>query len=123
MPRAGVDCFMTTVAVSPTVSVIVPVHHAGPEFRHCLDSLTRAAPVPCEIIIVADGQAAGNGKMAHPAGVSILTLPVTGGPARARNHGAAAARGDILLFIDSDVTVRSDIISKITTIFTTNPDL
>ena len=104
-------------AASPTVSVIVPVHNGGDEFQRCLNSLTRAAPPPREIIIVADGATDGDWKLAETFGLQILRLPVTGGPARARNHGARAATGDILLFIDSDVAVPSDIIFKVTATF------
>jgi GT2 family glycosyltransferase len=103
---------------SPTVSVIVPVHKGGAEFERCVASLTRAAPPPQEIIIVADGESAAGCKPAQTFGLQILRLPVTGGPARARNHGARAATGDILLFIDSDVAVPADIISKVTATFT-----
>ena len=56
-------------------------------------------------------------------GLQVLRVRVAGGPARARNHGARAATGDILLFIDSDVAVRADIVGKITAIFTGEPHL
>ena len=78
-------------AASPSISVIVPVHNGGGEFRDCLDSLTRVVPAPREIIIVADGESDGSWKLAESLGLQILRLPVTGGPARARNYGARAA--------------------------------
>ena len=108
---------------SPTVSVIVPVHQGAEEFQRCVDSLTQVAPPPREIIIVADGETDAGWNLEETLGLQVLRLPVAGGPARARNHGARAATGDILLFIDSDVAVRADIVGKITAIFTGEPHL
>jgi GT2 family glycosyltransferase len=107
----------------PTVSIVVPVYNGGDHFHRCLGSLSQAVPPPDEIIIVADGESDGCWRLAESFATRVIGLPVTGGPARARNHGARAATSDILLFIDSDVAVPSDIVSKITAIFTDDPDL
>jgi cellulose synthase/poly-beta-1,6-N-acetylglucosamine synthase-like glycosyltransferase len=45
------------------------------------------------------------------------------GPARARNVGARAASGEIVVFLDADVCVSPDTISKIVTEFTQDPEL
>ncbi|MGI0025997.1 MAG: glycosyltransferase, partial [Nitrososphaera sp.] len=45
-------------------------------------------------------------------GVSILRLPKNSGPASARNYGALHANGDILIFVDADVVVSPDAISR-----------
>ncbi len=101
----------------PTISVVVPLHKGGQEFQRCFKSLTRAAPPPAELIVVVDGESDGDWKPKRASGLRILSLPATGGPARARNHGARAASGDILLFIDSDVEVPQDIVSKVAALF------
>ncbi len=101
----------------------MPVHNGGEYFHRCLSSLSRTAPPPDEIIIVADGESDGCWRLAESFDVRVIRLPVTGGPARARNHGARSATGDILFFVDSDVAVPSDIVRKITEIFTRAPDL
>ena len=107
----------------PTVSVVVPVHNAGEHFHRCLNNLAQAAPPPDEIIVVADGESDGSWRLAESFATQVIRLPVSGGPARARNYGARVASGDILLFIDSDVAVRADIVGKITAIFTVEPHL
>ena len=104
-------------SVSPTISIIVPVHNGGESFRRCLENLSLTRPAPHEIIIVADGESDGSWRMAESAGARLIRLPVAGGPARARNHGAAAATGDVLLFIDSDVAVPADIVGRVAAIF------
>lgn len=104
-------------ARSPTVSIIVPVHNGGEHFRKCFLSLNRIQPTPHEIIIVADGESDGSWRLAETSAARLIRLPVPGGPARARNQGANAATGDVLLFIDSDVTVPVDIVGRVGAIF------
>ncbi len=105
------------------VSVIVPVHNGGIKFRACLDSLEKCSPSPCEIIIVADGWSDGEWLVAKQRGHRTLVNERQNGPAHARNIGAAAAQGDILLFIDADVVVNSDVILRIQSLFSREPHL
>jgi GT2 family glycosyltransferase len=51
----------------------------------------------------------------------VLQLPRRGGPARARTRGAELARGEILLFLDSDVLVREDTLAHVAGAFRDNP--
>ncbi|MGE5303850.1 MAG: glycosyltransferase family 2 protein [Alphaproteobacteria bacterium] len=75
----------------PTVSVVVPVHNAREHFHRCLNSLSQADPPPDEIIVVADGDNDDCWQLAESLATRVIRLPATGGPARARNHGARAA--------------------------------
>ncbi|MGM0425924.1 MAG: glycosyltransferase family 2 protein [Thermodesulfobacteriota bacterium] len=101
----------------PAISIIIPVHNGGAKFRLCLESVQRAIRSPNEIIVVADGESDGSWRMAEELGIKVITLPQTGGPARARNTGAQMAKGDILFFVDSDVTIPPDTLSHIHGIF------
>jgi len=92
-------------APGPTVSIIVPVDEEGAAFRQCLASLRALSPAPEEVIIVTDGNGAGTRELAAGAGFRVVECPRRGGPARARNLGARRARGEVLLFVDADVTV------------------
>ncbi len=112
-----------TSPATPTISVIVPVYNGGGEFRRCLENLSRTDPPPDEIIVVTDGATDGSSDLAESFGALVLKLPVTGGPARARNHGARRAAGGVLLFIDGDVLVAPDTIGKVAAIFRQNPAL
>lgn len=98
---------------SLVVSIIVPIHHAAGMFTPCLASLLQAVSYPHELIVVADGPAPEPTHLARQCGVKVVQLAHPGGPARARNRGAAEANGDILLFIDSDVLVPADIIGRV----------
>jgi glycosyltransferase involved in cell wall biosynthesis len=107
----------------PTISVIIPVHNGGENFRRCLSALTEAEPPPDEVIVIADGDTEDSGRLAEGFGVQVLITPTPGGPARARNLGARAARGDVLFFVDADVTVSPDVMDKITAAFRREPDI
>jgi len=114
---------MTSSLTKQEISVIVPVHNGGESFRKCLSSLTAAVPSPKEIIVVADGETDGSGLLAQEFGAQVLRIPGPGGPARARNWGARAAHGDILFFVDADVTVPPDALNQIVAAFARAPDL
>ncbi|PZD74211.1 Putative mycofactocin biosynthesis glycosyltransferase MftF [Acaryochloris thomasi RCC1774] len=105
------------------LSVIVPVHNGGDGFRRCLASLTEFAPPGTEIIVVADGESDSSWKLADEFGTRLIRLPESRGPAVARNSGAAVAEGDILFFVDADVVVHPDTMSKVLQAFEHNASL
>jgi glycosyltransferase involved in cell wall biosynthesis len=107
----------------PTVSVIIPVHNGGAYFRTCLSKLAQAVPKPIEIIVVADGDSDGSWRLAKEFGAKLIRIPESGGPARARNLGAQAAKGDILFFVDADVAVCPEAIGYGVSVFKHNPYL
>jgi len=113
---------MTQKVNRQTVSIIIPVHNGGEPFRKCLASLTTAGTHPDEVIVVADGETDGAWRQAEKFDYQTEMMPVSGGPARARNRGAQMARGDILLFVDADVTLSSDVVGQVASFFENNPD-
>lgn len=106
-----------------TISLILPVHNGGSALEHCLKSVKALNPGPAEIIVVADGDADGSWRLAEELGMTVLRIPISGGPARARNLGAQEATGEILLFIDADVTIRPDTVRQVASFFQQHPDV
>ena len=104
--------------VSPcSVSIIVPVVRAATPFAECLDSLARLAP-PCDdLVVVVDGVDELARVMAEQHGARVVCLPTRRGPAAARNAGARIACGEVLFFVDADVTLRSDALSRVRAAF------
>ncbi|OPZ18257.1 MAG: Glycosyl transferase family 2 [candidate division BRC1 bacterium ADurb.BinA364] len=92
-------------------SVVIPTRRRGAKLLRALEALdgSREAP-PFEAIVVFDGpDPAGAERVAafarrcgYP--LSVLDQPPAG-PAAARNRGAAAARGERLLFLGDDILV------------------
>jgi GT2 family glycosyltransferase len=104
-----------------SVSVIIPVHNGGDDFKECLKSLSACDPAPKEIIVVADGYTDGSWRFAEELGQTVLRREEAGGPAAARNLGAGRATGDILFFVDADVTVPGDAVGRVAAAFDKDP--
>lgn len=100
-----------------TVSVIVPVHRDGDAFRACLASLRAARRAPDEIIVVSDGGTDDLTSVEEEYSVRLIQATGPNGPAAARNGGASAASGDILLFVDADVTIPPSAIDQVVEFF------
>ena len=89
----------------PTVSVIVPVMDRADELRRCLESVQRLRypKERLEVLVVDDGSSDDGPAVARALGAVVIPSGGRGrGPAAARNVGAAAARGELLAFMDSD---------------------
>lgn len=115
---------MTSEQTAPlSISVIIPVHNGGDAFRQCLASVAVALPESSELIVVVDGDTNDSWRLAEDYGARVLRLAICHGPAYARNQGAHIASGDILFFVDADVTIPSDAIGDVVTIFATEPHL
>ncbi|MGE5789267.1 MAG: TIGR04283 family arsenosugar biosynthesis glycosyltransferase [Syntrophaceae bacterium] len=87
--------------MAPSVSVIIPVLRETQPLDSLIDHLLQIADgVPVEMIIV-DGSPDGESiKAISREGVTLLAAPA--GRARQMNAGAAAAKGDCLLFLHAD---------------------
>ena len=96
------------------VSVVIPTYNRRPILEKCLLALeqqqTSGTPVErYEVVVVDDGSTDGTptwlrqntDRFAHVR----LIEQVHGGPAEGRNHGVEHARGDVIVFIDSDLVV------------------
>lgn len=89
--------------MNPSVSVIIPVHQASAMLNDALSHLMAGTEVPTECIVVDDGSTDDSAQVALRYGAIVLATDRRSGPAHARNLGARAARGDVLLFLDADV--------------------
>ncbi|SEP89658.1 glycosyltransferase [Natrinema salaciae] len=87
-------------------SVVVPARDEEPRLERTLDSLAaQAYDGRLEVIIVATGTETARVARAHPTVDRALIDDRGAGPGPARNRGAAAAGGDVLLFTDADTVV------------------
>lgn len=98
---------------NPTVSVIVPVFNGSEHIRTCLEAIFSSTCRDFECIVVDDGSKDDTLLMINRFQVNVLILPKTYGPAYARNRGVEVSKGRILLFIDADVAIRPDTITRV----------
>lgn len=105
------------------ISIVIPVHNGGQSFIRCLESLQSVRGRCREIIVVADGDSDNSWQQAQLFGATVIRLPESGGPARARNVGAQAASGAILFFMDADVCIHADTLPKVAAAFEADSEL
>lgn len=105
------------------LSIVIPVHNGGENFRQCLSSLKKFATTVAEVIVVVDAGTDGSWQLAEESGAKVIRLPAAGGPARARNLGARAAQGDVIFFVDADVTIAPDTLDQVTIALRDYPDI
>jgi glycosyltransferase involved in cell wall biosynthesis len=89
------------------ISYIVPAHNEEALLGRTLSALhqsVRALCEPYEIIVISDGSTDRTGEIALEHGARVLSVNHRQ-IAATRNAGAAAAVGDIFIFVDADTTV------------------
>jgi hypothetical protein len=102
---------------------VIPAYNAGAHLGQCLEALSLARGSSHEIIVVDDGSTDGSKEIAARYAVRVLSGGERRGPAFARNLGARAALGELLLFIDADVCVHPDTLATIQCAFDGDPAL
>ncbi|HDY70694.1 MAG TPA: glycosyltransferase [Nitrospirae bacterium] len=96
-------------------SVIVPAYNADRTISKCLSSLTNQSisQDAYEVIVVDDGSTDKTPDIIRQFQVRYL-FQENSGPATARNKGAEEAKGEIILFTDSDCVPQSNWIEEMT---------
>lgn len=97
-------------------SVVIPVYEAGNCLDRCVASWLRQSERDLELLLVDDGSADGSGELCdawagRDARVRVIHQ-ANAGVSAARNAGIEAARGEYLLFTDSDDYVAPDYLEK-----------
>ncbi len=103
-----------TAATTPHLSLVVPTYRATRQLRALLQSIAAQSydPSQAEVIVVDDGTPgfdvdAWKG-LAGEFALTVIHQQQNGGRAVSRNAGIQAARGEIILFLDGDMTVEAD---------------
>lgn len=99
------------------ISVIIPMYNAGKNILPLLESLSSQSRHDFEVIIVDDGSTDSSREIVETNKKSF-SFPVTlitqqnAGPAKARNVGVENAKGQIVIFLDSDCLTPPDWIEE-----------
>lgn len=101
--------FALPVSADPRVSIVIPVHGELAYTVACLRSLARhAAQAPFEVIVVDDASPDDSAAtLARIDGLQLIRNASNLGFVGSCNAGAAAARGEFLLFLNNDTQVTS----------------
>ena len=99
------------------VSVIVPVYKSEKTLRTCVESLRRQTETDIEIILVDDGSPDSCPQICEELAEEDFRIRFVhkenGGVSSARNRGIEEARGEYLLFVDSDDYVEPDMVEEL----------
>jgi glycosyltransferase involved in cell wall biosynthesis len=105
------------------VSIVIPAFNVQETLGLCLASVFKSEYPRFECIVVDDHSADRTAEIAGSFDTRIIRLDQRKGAAYARNRGAENARGDILFFLDADVVVPADCLSRVVKTFDDNPDI
>jgi hypothetical protein len=116
---------LATVASRPRLSVVVPTHDTREITLRCLQALGPWLAEGAEVVLVDDGSRDGTAEAVEqrsPA-VRVLRSPEARGFTAAANEGLAAARGELLLLLNSDTEVEAATLPRLFAAFEADPRL
>ena len=107
-------------------SVIIPVYNVSTYLRRCVESVQKQTYTDMEIILVDDGSTDDSGQICDDLATEDVCIQVihkqNGGLSDARNAGLRLAKGEYVLFLDSDdVWLLPDGLEKIEEALQNNP--
>ena len=106
--------------MKPKISVIIPFFYSSKKtigtqqyfsllaFDKCLSGIFKSKFKNFEVIAVSDGSSTESIEIVKKYPCKLIKLKKNSGSGYSRNVGAINAKGKILVFIDSDVEVKSD---------------
>uniref|UniRef100_A0AAU2V299 Glycosyltransferase family 2 protein n=1 Tax=Streptomyces sp. NBC_00003 TaxID=2903608 RepID=A0AAU2V299_9ACTN len=96
----------------PLVSVIIPNYNYGRSIGLCVEAAQNQTYPRTEIIVIDDCSTDDSAATAAALGARVVSTGTNSGVAVARNLGAELARGEVLVFLDSDVAMHPDAIER-----------
>lgn len=99
------------------LSIVIPVYNVEKYLAKCLDSVIYSGLEGYEILVVNDGSTDGSGAVAaeyaarYPELIRLMEKE-NGGLGSARNAGLEAARGEFVVFLDSDDWLRKNAVPE-----------
>lgn len=111
----------------PEFSIVVPIYNVEGYLKKCLDSILNQTFVDYEIILVNDGSTDQSLSiikeyMSKYPDIKLINQE-NKGLSEARNSGLKEARGNYVLFVDSDDFIDKDLLLNLNDSIINNPDL
>ncbi|MER7456804.1 glycosyltransferase family A protein [Micromonospora sp. NPDC126480] len=96
----------------PLVSVVVPMYNDSRTIDLCLRSVAAQRYRPVEVVVVDDASTDDSAARAARHPCTLVRAARNGGPGAARNLGVAHARGEVIFFLDADLTLHPDAVAE-----------
>jgi glycosyltransferase involved in cell wall biosynthesis len=93
------------------VSIVIPVRNGAATLEACLRAAFASRRRRFEVVVVDDASDDGSAEIARRFPCTLVRLERHGGVSKARNAGAAASAGELLLFIDADCILGPEALS------------
>ncbi|MCT9090951.1 glycosyltransferase family 2 protein [Streptomyces sp. ASQP_92] len=106
----------------PLVSVIIPNYNYGRSIGLCVEAAQNQTYPNIEIIVIDDCSTDDSAATAAALGARVVSTGTNSGVAVARNLGAELARGEVLVFLDSDVAMHPDAVERSVALLTDGVD-
>ncbi len=107
----------------PSVSVIIPVYNAQRTLGETLQAACASDYPDFEVIVVDDCSTDASRDIAEQYPVRLIKQPRNLGVAKARNRAAEEAKGEILVFMDSDIVPAPDTLRRFAAAFESDPKI
>jgi glycosyltransferase involved in cell wall biosynthesis len=104
----------------PAISIIVPTHNSETTIEKCLDAIKKSDIDNYELIVVDDASKDKTTAIARTFADEVVVNKSHLGRSRARRVGISAARGEIIVNIDSDIVIKADTLAKVAKHFSKN---
>lgn len=112
--------------IRPLISVIIPVYNVENYVKECVKSILKAETNCIEILLIDDGSTDSSGIICDCFADRYENVSVfhqkNQGLSSARNKGIMEAKGNFLLFVDSDDYIEAEILLKILERIQDSPD-
>lgn len=98
--------------MNPKISIIIPVYNGEAFIEKCMKSILMQTMQELQIIVVDDGSTDHTYEILRKMAVDDTRIEIIHqkncGVAKARNKGLSSARGEWIMFVDSDDTIDND---------------
>jgi GT2 family glycosyltransferase len=98
-----------------TITLVIPTYQRKDRLARVLDGLSRQTHSAFDVVVVDDGSTDGTSRYLREARFPFEVRAISqlnAGPAAARNAGVAAAKGEVVLFLDDDVLPAPELVAE-----------